>query len=141
MSAPIVPPLPSAGLALVADDDRLIRAQLGDLLRARGHQVLEASTGEEAAAAALASLDELQVVLLDLTMPDKDGFDVLTEIREPTRARGIPIVVLTGGTAEQAQCAVALGADEAFIKGASPEELGALLDVVLARGHVTEGAG
>ncbi len=119
----------SLRIALVADDDALPRAQTSDLMRAKGFEVVEAIDGAEAIAAVMTHLESLAVVVLDLTMPNIDGFDVLSEIRGPTRARHIPIVVVTGSGAEQAQAAMALGADQAVMKGATMEELGALVDL------------
>lgn len=98
---------------------------------ARGFDVVEASDGAEAIAAVMTNLDRLAVVLLDLTMPNVDGFDVLSEIRGPTRERKIPIVVVTGAATEQAQAAMALGADQAVMKGATLEEIGALVDLAI----------
>lgn len=119
-------------IAIVADDDALPRTQTADLMRARGFEVVEAADGGEAIAAVMTHLESLAVVVLDLSMPNIDGFDVLTEIRDATRARKIPIVVVTGAGADQAQAAMALGADQAVMKGATMEELGALLDLSLS---------
>ncbi len=120
-----------ARVAVVADDDKLLRAMMGDLLRAKGFTVAEAEDGAEAIAATMMNLDALAVVVLDLSMPNVDGFDVLTEIRAATTERRVPIVVVTGAGAEQAQAAMALGADQAVMKGATPDELGALIDLAI----------
>jgi CheY-like chemotaxis protein len=119
-------------IALVADDDALPRTQTADLMRARGFEVVEAADGGEAIAAVMTHLESLAVVVLDLAMPNIDGFDVLTEIRDATRERKIPIVVVTGAGPDQAQAAMALGADQAVMKGATMEELGALVDLSLS---------
>lgn len=128
MTTPLLLPI---RVAVVADDDALIRAQFVDLLRARGLAVVEATDGAEAIAAVHAHLASLALVVLDLAMPNVDGFDVLSDVRGPTRERHVPIVVVTGGTTEQAQAALALGADQAVMKGATLEELGALIDLSL----------
>jgi CheY-like chemotaxis protein len=56
---------------------------------------------------------------------------VLHEIRGPTRERKVAIVVITGAAAEQAQAAMAMGADQAVMKGATPEEVSALVDMAI----------
>jgi len=130
-STALVLPAPSR-YALIADPDPGVRAQLGSVLRQRGLGVLEAATGEEAVAMVRDYLTLLDLVVLELVLPGKDGFDVLGEIRTPTRQHAVPIVVVTGHGAEMAKCALELGADEAVLKGASDEEVGAFLDLALA---------
>lgn len=77
--------------ALIADDDRLIRAYLGDLLRERGHTVVEAGDGQAAVDAF--SREHPDVVFLDLLMPKLNGFDALRQIR--ASAPGAKVVLLT----------------------------------------------
>ncbi len=129
MTAPAQPAGPR--IAVVADDDLFQRQILGDVLRERGFEVVEATDGAEAVAATMLNLDSLGVVLLDLTMPNIDGFAVLNEVRVATRERRVPIVVVTGTGFEKAQQAMELGADQAVMKGATPEEIGALIDLTL----------
>jgi len=64
---------------LIADDDRLIRAYLGDLLRERGHTVVEAADGQ--AAVDTCAKEKPDLVLLDLLMPKLNGFDAMHKIR------------------------------------------------------------
>jgi CheY-like chemotaxis protein len=127
---------PAPPMVLVADDDALVRAMLGDLMRERGYQVMEAATGAQAIELTHTHVQALRLVLLDLSMPDRDGFDVLTEVKAATGDHGIPIVVVTGMGAEQAQCAIDLGATEAVLKGATPEELGTLIDMAMSAAQV-----
>ncbi|MFZ5472212.1 MAG: response regulator [Myxococcota bacterium] len=119
--------------ALVADDDALSRQMLCDLLIGQGFEVREASNGAQALQSINEHLAALDLVLLDLMMPGMDGFDVLLQVREATRARGIPVVIVTGSDPEKARCALDLGADEAVLKGFSKEELLALLEGALSK--------
>lgn len=130
-STALVVPAPSR-YALIADGDGVNRAHLGEVLRQRGLGVLEAASGEEALAAVRDHLELLDLVVLELKLPGKDGFDVLVDIRTPTRQRSVPIVVVTGQGPDLAKCALELGADEAVLKGASDDEVGALIDLALA---------
>jgi CheY-like chemotaxis protein len=131
--AALIPPVQP--LVLVADDDALSRAMLGDVMRERGYDVVEATTGTQAIELIMANLTALQLVLLDLSMPDRDGFDVLSEVRTPAADHGIPIIVVTAMGAEQAKCAMDLGAVEAVMKGATPEEIGTLIDMAMSAAH------
>jgi GAF domain-containing protein/CheY-like chemotaxis protein/anti-sigma regulatory factor (Ser/Thr protein kinase) len=78
---------------LVVDDDAEIRQLLRRMLEPEGHRVVEAENGRVA-------LDRLRdvlpsVVLLDLMMPEMDGFEFVTEFRRQPAWRAIPIVVIT----------------------------------------------
>ncbi len=119
-------------IAIVVDDDRTVRAILLDALAARGYQVVEAATGREAIDAVSGALSRLELVVLDLTLPDMDGFEVLTQIREPTKDAGVGIIVVTGSDGEMARLAVEFGADDVLLKGSSLEEIAAHVDLVVA---------
>ena len=112
---------------LVVDDHPLICEALRQVLRAldKGIELLEAGSGQQALAEAGKS-DRLDLILLDLALPDADGFDVLRELRE--RHPSFPVVVLSASeradTVMRALDAGAMG----FIPKTSPNEvlLGAL---------------
>jgi signal transduction histidine kinase/DNA-binding LacI/PurR family transcriptional regulator/AraC-like DNA-binding protein len=79
---------------LVVDDDPDILDLHARVVREAGGQPIEARTGREA----LAAIDEARpdLVLLDLGMPDMDGFDLLEAMRARTATQGIPVIVITG---------------------------------------------
>jgi len=81
---------------LVVDDHVLIRDALrGVLKELKGEaDVLEASDCRQAMALIAENADDLSLVLLDLNLPDRDGFSALAEVRE--RYPGISVVVLSG---------------------------------------------
>lgn len=83
-----------SGRVLVVDDDRLTRMLLAGGVRKEGHEVTEAADGHEA----LARLREQahDAVLLDIVMPQLDGFGVLAELRADVGLRGIPVIVVSG---------------------------------------------
>lgn len=100
-------PVMSAATILVIDDDKLSRWSLSTLLGRAGHVVREAATGKEG----LASLQEAapQLVLLDIELPDMDGFAVLEKIR--LACPDLPVLMMTADpTAESARRALRLGA-------------------------------
>jgi CheY-like chemotaxis protein len=79
--------------ALVIDDDADLRQRLRDLLEKAGWEVDEAADGREALAR-LANQSP-NVILLDLIMPEMDGFAFLAELQQREEVRSVPIVVLT----------------------------------------------
>ena len=97
---------------LVVDDDADIRAMLAHALKRAGHAVVTASDGEEALELAAASDPDLLV--LDLGLPDLDGFEVCRRIR---RGSQVPILVLTGrGREEDVIQGFGLGVDDYVTK-------------------------
>ena len=81
---------------LVVDDDRHVRAGLSRLLRSAGFSVTCACDGREA----ISHLTEAtpHLVLLDLVMPDIDGFEVLRHIRSEPRSATIPVIMLSASS-------------------------------------------
>jgi CheY-like chemotaxis protein len=75
---------------LIADDDRLTRAMLTDVLTELGHTVVQAENGAEAVVLCAGEAPDLLV--LDFLMPKLSGLDALLEIR---RGRKVPAIMLT----------------------------------------------
>src|SRR5690606_18590899 len=78
---------------LVVEDDRVTREMTSRMLRSEGYEVVEAENGRVALERIAEQLPS--VVLLDLMMPELDGFQVVTEIRRRPAWADLPIVVLT----------------------------------------------
>ncbi|MCK5312671.1 MAG: response regulator, partial [Desulfobacteraceae bacterium] len=76
---------------LVVEDDPDIRMGLVDTLESEGYQVLEAKNGLEALK--LFKLHDIDLLLLDIMMPEKSGFDVLRKIR--LKNNQVPVIMLT----------------------------------------------
>ena len=76
---------------LIADDDRTIRALLGDVLADMGHEVVAAENGAEAVELCLRERPD--VAILDFLMPKLSGLDALRKMREAGSA--MPVVLLT----------------------------------------------
>ena len=78
---------------LVIDDDRQARLKLTRQLEAAGHSVLDADGG----AAAFAALAEgaFDLILLDILMPDVDGYEVLRRLKADERLSRIPVIVVS----------------------------------------------
>jgi CheY-like chemotaxis protein len=75
---------------LIADDDRLVRVMLTDLLSELGHVVVQAENGAEAVV--VHGREQPDLLILDFLMPKLSGLDALREIR---RTRAVPAVLLT----------------------------------------------
>jgi two-component system, cell cycle response regulator DivK len=88
-SRPILP----RPLVLIVDDNERNLKLARDVLHADGLRTVEASTGAEAVAAATRDLPD--VILLDLRLPDTDGFDVLRDLKGRAATARIPVVALT----------------------------------------------
>lgn len=97
---------------LVVDDEPQIRRFLRTSLRAHGYDMIEAQSGEEALRQATAGRPDL--IVLDLGLPDMEGFEVLEKLREFSR---VPVFVLSvrSGEAEKVK-AFEMGADDYITK-------------------------
>jgi DNA-binding response OmpR family regulator len=107
---------------LAVDDERDTRAFLSDLLTGEGHRVMTVASALEAAA----TLEKVpvDVVLLDLMMPDTDGFRFAREVSENWATSRIPLIAISCLTDEQSKlCAKALGCVRYFEKPVVPAKL------------------
>ncbi len=115
---------------LVAEDDDQNRLLLNKALEQEGFAVVEAVDGP--AAMRQLTVDPPDVVLLDLGLPGLDGLEIITRVR---RTSGLPIIVLSGRTAEEDRIAgLVAGADDYVVKPYSLAELMARIRAVLRRG-------
>jgi two-component system KDP operon response regulator KdpE len=113
---------------LVVDDEPAIRRFLRASLGAQGYQVTEASNGK--AALDLFRRDSPDVLVLDLGLPDLDGFEIIRQLRAAGSAA--PIIVLSSRTDEAGKVrALDLGADDYVTKPFGVEELLARLRTAL----------
>jgi CheY-like chemotaxis protein len=113
-----------APLVLIAEDHEDSRDALRTLLDAFGYRVVEAENGRQAVEMALAERPDL--ILMDMMMPQVDGFQATREIRAAEGLRGVPIVALTAmeGARERVMQA---GCDDMVAK---PLDVRAFLDRV-----------
>ncbi|MEG0580006.1 MAG: response regulator transcription factor [Niameybacter sp.] len=119
---------------LVVDDNPEIRDVVRILLSGEGYQVLEAEDGRTA----LAQVDEsIDLIILDIMMPDKNGYKVCEEMRRLTKA---PILFLTAKTQDSDKAMGFLaGGDDYLPKPFSYAELGARVKALLRRYYVYKG--
>ena len=115
---------------LLADDEARMRRLVGDFLKKDGYQVIEAADGEEALQAFYENKD-VKLVILDVMMPQYNGYEVLEEIRQTS---SVPVLMLTAKSAEEDELtAFSGGADEYVTKPFSPKILVARVNALLRR--------
>ncbi len=111
---------------LIADDYDDNRELLRLVLETAGYGVCETHDGDECLAAARAETFDL--VLVDLSMPRLDGWDVLRALRADERTRDVPCVAITAAVAERAHdAALAAGFDAYIAKPYRAQELLAVI--------------
>ncbi|MFX3633805.1 MAG: response regulator transcription factor [Candidatus Pristimantibacillus sp.] len=115
---------------LVVDDDNYIRELVGHFLKAEGYELLEASNGEEALA--LLGTVSVELVILDIMMPEMDGWELCRHIRDYDAE--LPCLMLTAkGETSQKLKGFELGADDYLVKPFEPLELIARVKSLLRR--------
>jgi DNA-binding response OmpR family regulator len=118
-----------SGPALVIEDDEAIGALVGAYLEQAGFDVIRECTGEGGLNAA--ERQQPRFVVLDLGLPDYDGFELCRRLRD---AADVPILILTARDEEADRViGLELGADDYVTKPFSPRELVARVRAVLRR--------
>ena len=116
---------------LVLEDESNIRSFVVINLKRAGYEAIEAETGEEALAQ-LRRNPDIKVALLDIMLPDMDGFEVCRRIRASDSQIGI--IMLTARTQEMDKITgLMTGADDYVTKPFSPAELTARIDALYRR--------
>ena len=116
---------------LIADDEQLIRKLIGDCLKKEGHEVLEAENGEIALKLFEANKD-LELALLDIMMPEVDGWEVCRKIREKS---DMPVMLVSARSQDFDQImGFESGADDYVTKPFSLAILSKRVDTLLKRG-------
>ena len=107
---------------LIGEDEMEVRGYLEMALRCLGYSVELAQDGDEVLACLQASRSEICAVLLDLTMPNRDGLDTLQEIRRISPE--LPVIVISGDTSTlSVVCAMKTGATDFLCKPVLHEQL------------------
>ncbi len=100
---------------LIIEDDPVFQHTLGEFLRAEGFKVFSAVDGEEGIKETQKQSPDL--ILLDIILPKKDGYEVIAELKKDPAAKNIPIVLLTNlGGVQDVEKALGLGATTYLVK-------------------------
>ncbi len=114
---------------LIVDDDTELSSMLGDYLAAEGFSIDQAFEGKQGAQKAITG--QYDAVVLDVMMPELDGFEVLRRIRSQS---SVPVLMLTAkGDDVDRIVGLEIGADDYIPKPFNPRELLARLNAVLRR--------
>ncbi|MGD8376502.1 MAG: response regulator transcription factor [Acidobacteriota bacterium] len=117
---------------LAADDDPIVQQFVSSILIENGHEVFTAPDGEQALEQARTLLPD--VLVLDLIMPYKDGYEVLRSLQEAPETRNIPVIILSAKSKEEDIIrGLEGGAEDFIIKPFNALELVARVKKVLAR--------
>lgn len=122
-------------LVAVVDDEKKIRETIHSYLNNEGYEIIEADDGQ--GAVQLVENHDIDLVLLDVMMPNKDGFQALREIR--TIRKKIPVIMLTAKSEEiDKLLGLEMGADDYITKPFSMRELTARIKAVLRRSNADD---
>ncbi len=117
---------------LIVDDDVDTLRLVGLMLERQGYEIRTANNGAQALVSAKADRPEL--IVLDIMMPDMDGFEVTRRLRADPATAGIPIAMFTAkGQLEDKVAGYDAGVDEYLTKPIHPAELNARIKALLTR--------
>jgi len=122
---------------LVVDDSVLIRLMAKNILEAEGYNVEAAATAEEAILKVKNREELFDLVIVDINLPNQNGFEFIRKLKSEEKYRGIPVMILSAdATAPSIRQAVEAGAVEYLIKPFKAAEL--VKRVVKLIGYVKE---
>jgi pilus assembly protein CpaE len=117
---------------LVVDDDLDSLKLIGLMLQRQGYEIVVANNGQQALGKAAAERPDL--IILDVMMPDMDGYEVCRRLRREQTTQPIPIIMFTAKTMVDDKVAgFEAGADDYLTKPTHPAELASRVKAVLAR--------
>ena len=120
---------------LVVDDEKDITDSLGISLESEGYNVVKANTGHDAIEKARVEIPDL--ILLDIMLPDMNGYEICNKLRKDPLTKLIPIIMLTGrGGLNDKIEGLDLGADDYITKPFNIRELKARVRTVLRRSMI-----
>ncbi len=135
-TAPVVPTIAGGspvgmGRLVYVEDNEDTRQSMAELLRAFGYEVVEVADGASTLPAVLSARPD--VVVLDIGLPDMDGYAVARRLRENPESRDIPRIALTGyGQSSDKDMATRAGFAAHLVKPVDPFELAAAIQTLLA---------
>lgn len=129
--------LPSATRILVVDDDHDLLLLLTKMLARTGVSTQTAETGSRALS--MLEAEPFDLLILDLMLPDMDGYDILRRVREDARFNHMPVLILSAKTTPEAiKRGFELGADGYLTKPYLPNTVISRARTLLAQGRRVE---
>lgn len=120
---------PQSPLVLVCDDDASVRSVVKAMLERQGYRVLTVASGQEAVEQAVAQQPD--VVLLNLNMPEMDGWETLAVLKQQPDTQAIPVIILSGLLPDARETPYQ-GVNDWIVKPPSPKRLHQALERALA---------
>ncbi len=115
---------------LVADDDKNVITIIRDSLPQDTFEILEAANGKETLGVVFAESPD--ILILDIMMPDMDGYEICEELKEHESTRNLPILILSAKTSiDDKLRAMECGIDDYIVKPFDPRELKARIKMRL----------
>lgn len=100
---------------MIVEDDTVLQKTLGEFLVSEGFEINFASDGE--IAMELLKKEVPDLILLDIILPKKDGYEVIKEVRMDERMKEVPVILLTNlGSVQDVEKALELGATTYLVK-------------------------
>jgi len=122
---------------LIVDDDVDTLRLVGLMLQRQGYQITAATNGQQGLSKAVEELPDL--ILLDVMMPDMDGYEVTRQLRQNSLTASIPILMFTAKTQlDDKVTGFEVGADDYLTKPTHPSELQAHVKALLTRSTTRE---
>ena len=107
---------------LVVDDELETLRLIGVMLQRQGYEIIASASGVEAFS--LAKKENPDLIILDIMMPDKDGFEVARELKAMPETNNIPLLMFTAKSqVEDKVTGYEVGADDYLTKPVHPAEL------------------
>jgi CheY-like chemotaxis protein len=107
---------------LVVEDDTVVRESINEILTSTGYEIIEAKDGEDGIQSAKEHIPAL--ILCDIMMPKKDGYQVLQELQQNVQTRSIPFIFLTARVSyDEFRNGMNAGADDYITKPFRAREL------------------
>lgn len=124
-----------AAKILVADDDPMLQRLIMNTLKLEQYEVVIASDGQQALE--LARSEKPDLIILDVMMPIKNGFEVCADLRKIPETAALPVIILSGlGQVQEKIAGLKAGADEYVTKPIDPRELLTRVEMLLLRNRV-----
>ncbi|MGH2977374.1 MAG: response regulator, partial [Gaiellaceae bacterium] len=125
-------PRPSPGTILIADDNRVNQLLLARGLEQEGHTIVFAEHGR--AALDLLRRQRFDLMLLDVLMPELDGYEVLAELKDDPHLREIPVIVTSAlDELDSVVRCLEMGAEDYLTKPVNPVLLNARINASLEK--------
>ncbi|RJR31592.1 response regulator [Candidatus Parcubacteria bacterium] len=107
--------MPDSNKILIVEDDQFLAKMLSKTLESHGYDIVLANNGREGLLKV--STEKPKLVLLDIILPDIDGFDILETIRKDAQTKKIPVIIMSNlGQQEDIRQGKTLGAQDYLVK-------------------------